>query len=139
MPGSNVVNLPTLGLLASALILVSLAVVFFWRRARRATVPADSVFERVQDQQHTLWRGVPFTVVFDYQPYLKETARHRVNVHTVQRDTQGAHSLVGYCHDSRDDRVFLAHSIRGELLVEKSAQAIEFAGWLSKLQAGEFD
>ncbi|MCH9675412.1 MAG: hypothetical protein K0U93_28500 [Gammaproteobacteria bacterium] len=127
-----------IGVALAALAALVIVAVWWFRRRRPVVHPPDSVFAKVQEQQEVLWQDVPLTIVFDYEPYLKETARHRVNVHTVQRDAAGAFSLVGYCHDLRSDRVFLSHSIRGDVLVEKTGDACEFGAWLERLRAGEF-
>ncbi|MEM7254897.1 MAG: hypothetical protein AAF493_26100 [Pseudomonadota bacterium] len=130
-------NTVTLG--AGLLMVAVVIAAIFFLRPRRPTNEDDTVFAQMQKQQETLWSGVPLTVVFDYQPYLKDVSRHRVNVHTVQRDAQGVHSVVGYCHDSKEDRVFLSHSIRGDMLVEKVDESISFTLWLEQLQAGAYE
>lgn len=131
-------NIVALSVLLIALV-GGLAIVGLRRRRARVDTPDETVFARVQQLQEILWTGVPLTIVFDYQPYLKETSRHRVNVHTVQKDEQGVYSIVGYCHDLKDDRVFLSHSIRGDILVEKTDESIAFQEWLSRIAAGQFD
>ena len=103
-----------------------------WRRRKQsdgANAQSESVYARLQREQTVLWEGEPVTVGFDYQPYLKDPVRRRVNVRAVQETEMGALLLVGYCHDNQEERTFKVGSIHGDLLVEKlgrSAPASEF-------------
>jgi len=124
----------TVGLLVGAVALLA-----WWLWHRRGKGANESVYDRLQMEQHPLWQGAPTTVVFDYEPYLKEPSRRKVNVHTVQESRAGVRSFIGFCHDYGEDRAFKLESVRGDILIVKSGQSMPGAAWLDALIAGELD
>jgi hypothetical protein len=111
----------------------------FWRFGRRdRTSGGDddpSVFDRLRREQTTRWAGVPVTVCFDYQPYLREATRRRVNVHTLLESQHGEHTLVGYCHDQRADHTFKLASIVGQVLLERTGESLSPRDFAARLAA----
>ncbi|MBT6277585.1 MAG: hypothetical protein HOI95_26055 [Chromatiales bacterium] len=114
---------------------LAVAVLAILVRRRRAPVPGNSAYGRWQSQQTTLWHGRPVTVVFDYAPYMKEPERRKVNVHTLQESGMGERSLVGFCHDGREDRSFKLAAIQGPVLVAKTGEEVAPLEWLDRLTA----
>ena len=110
----------------------------FWRR-KKTTESSESVYDRLQRQQMVVWQGNPITVGFDYQPYLKDSSRRRVNVNVLQRNEQGELSFVGYCHDAQEERTFKLSSVQGEVLVEKLGEAVLPGVFARELEAGRYD
>ena len=122
-----------IGAAAAAAVLVILI------RRRRAPLDANSAYGHWQREQSVLWHGRPVTVTFDYAPYLKEPVRRRVNVHTLQESAMGERSLVGFCHDSQEDRTFKLAGIQGEILIERSLESMSVAEWLEQVLTGRFE
>lgn len=108
-------------------------------RRRRAPLADQSAYGHWQRGQTVIWQGRPVTVLFDYAPYLKEPERRRVNVHTVQESGMGERSVVGFCHDSQEDRTFKLSGIQGPVLVERSRARMPVAEWLERLVEGGLD
>ncbi|MEM7407825.1 MAG: hypothetical protein AAF458_21215 [Pseudomonadota bacterium] len=122
------------GLLAA---IIALAVaVFIWRKRRSAGME-DSSYGRWKAEQRVTWSGRPVTVIFDYAAYLQEPARRKVNVHTVQVSAMGEQSVLGFCHDGQEDRIFKLSGIRGAVLVDRSKEELDVDQWLARLVAND--
>ncbi len=109
----------------------------FWRRKQKLA-ESESVYDRLQREQSVVWEGEPITVGFDYQPYLKEPSRRRVNITAMQRNELDEILLVGYCHDAQQERTFKLTSVCGEVLVEKLGVSVLPGVFVNDLQAGKY-
>ncbi len=131
---TQLVNNPLTWLLVVTLLL---GLVFIMWRRRRAPAPDDSSYGRWQREQEALWTGRPVTVVFDYAGYLQEPERRKVNVHSVQISAMGERSIVGFCHDSHEDRTFKLSGIQGLVLVERNREQLPVKEWLERMIAND--
>ena len=114
----------------------------FWRIGRRergSSGDDTSVYEHLRREQTTRWTGVPVTVCFDYQPYLREPTRRRVNIHTLLESQRGERTLLGYCHDQQGDLAFKLGSIVGDVLLERTGEPLAPRAFVERLLAGRVE